>query len=544
MVTFMNTKDLMNILDSLGDRIEVNHPSIGDLEERCRDSGRITEYDNLSFISSVRNRSAPLTVYVGVDGMAQGPGPAQQRILDGLDSTIEQVKEYLTTVPLDVLEFTMGANQEYAPRCHMYLSAAKQDYARLGLMAMRSYEPCGKHTEHHMHLINLPEWHETRRQMLMFPDDGLTLVLGSDYYGEVKKGFLRMAMYQAKQAGMLGLHAGAKQVTALTDHGLRTKGMLLFGLTATGKTTHTCHDHGLNEGGEGIVIVQDDVVFLNKDGGALGTECGFYIKTDGLGGDDQPLLTRAVMHPDSILDNVMVAAERRVRFDDHTLTGNGRAVVPAEQILGRDRWVMNLPSLDQSDGLIIMFITRRNTVLPMISRLDERQAAAAFMLGESVESSGGDPTRAGESVRVVGTNPFLVGPEAEEGNWFHDFLVRNRGKVECYLLNTGGVGEVMSRGKDGRRHVVRPVDRVAIAEVASFIRGVCREDIEWIREPLFDTMVPVDVPGVDMSRFDPQRFYSEAEVESMAAVLQKERDAFLRGFPDLHPDVMDVYRGK
>jgi hypothetical protein len=32
--------------------------------------------------------------------------------------------------------------------------------------------------------------------------------------------------------------------------------------------------------GEGIEIVQDDVVFLKKDGSAYGTEKGFFLKTD------------------------------------------------------------------------------------------------------------------------------------------------------------------------------------------------------------------------------------------------------------------------
>ena len=37
------------------------------------------------------------------------------------------------------------------------------------------------------------------------------------------------------------------------------------------------------------------------------------------------------------------------------------------------------------------------------------------MLGESIETSAGDPTKAGQSKRCVGTNPFIMGPEIEEG---------------------------------------------------------------------------------------------------------------------------------
>ena len=119
----------------------------------------------------------------------------------------------------------------------------------------------------------------------------VTYVLGSDYYGEAKKGFLRMAMWHAKQQGMLGLHAGTKILRARDKDGkLRRLGMIIFGLTATGKTTHACHNHGLSLDGEGVEIVQDDVVFWRRDGSALGTEKGFYIKTEGLDPNVQPLL--------------------------------------------------------------------------------------------------------------------------------------------------------------------------------------------------------------------------------------------------------------
>ena len=102
--------------------------------------------------------------------------------------------------------------------------------------------------------------------------------------------------------------------------------------------------------------------------------------------------------------------------------------------------------------MVVAFITRRMTVLPLVSRLNPEQAAAAFMLGESVETSAGDPRRAGESVRVVGTNPFLIGSEADEGNWFYDFVKNNEDKVQCYLLNTGGVGGDSGARRAGTRH--------------------------------------------------------------------------------------------
>jgi phosphoenolpyruvate carboxykinase (ATP) len=50
-----------------------------------------------------------------------------------------------------------------------------------------------------------------------------------------------------------------------------------------------------------------------------------------------------------------------------------------------------------------------------------------FMLDESIITSAADPTKAGQSVREVGTNPFIVGSEGEEGNIFYRIIKRNPG---------------------------------------------------------------------------------------------------------------------
>ena len=50
-----------------------------------------------------------------------------------------------------------------------------------------------------------------------------------------------------------------------------------------------------------------------------------------------------------------------------------------------------------------------------------------------------DPTKAGQAKREVGTNPFIVGPEAEEGNRLLEIL-RENPDMEAYILNTGSIG--------------------------------------------------------------------------------------------------------
>jgi phosphoenolpyruvate carboxykinase (ATP) len=313
--------------------------------------------------------------------------------------------------------------------------------------------------------------------------------------------------------------------------------MIIFGLTATGKTTHTVHNHGLTEPGEDVKIIQDDVVFLNPDGSALGSERGFYIKTEGLKPETQPLLYKVATSKDTILENIMVDFKGKLYFEDETLTGNGRGIIQRGDLGEFMSESLNLPPISQLDKLFLAFITRRNTILPIASKLNPEQAAAAFMLGESIESTGGDPKRAGESVRVVGTNPFIIGDEAKEGNWIYDFIKRNEAKVECYSLNTGGVGEILERNPDGTKTMKQKVLRVQIPEMAAIIRGICKGTIEWIDEPHFHTKVPKKVEGADINKFNPLNFYSKEQVELLVKTLKNERLEYIKQFKELNPAV-------
>jgi len=364
--------------------------------------------------------------------------------------------------------------------------------------------------------------------------------LGTDYLGEAKKAFLRLAMWHAKKRGMLGLHAGAKILRARDKTGkIRRYGALLFGLSGTGKTTHTCHDHGLNGEGEGIEIIQDDVVFLRQDGSALGPERGFFLKTD-IDPLNHPLIHNAATKRDAVFENVMVDHRGKVHFLDETLTGNGRGVIQRADL--GDKHVcpsIDLPPISELDGMIILFITRRNTVVPIASKLTHEQAAAAFMLGESIETTASDPRRVGESVRVVGTNPFIIGNEAEEGNVFYEFLKRHGDKVQCYLLNTGGVGEVMEKSEDGVM-IKQRVTRVEIPEMAAIVRGIARGDIEWKSEPFFGVQTPKKVNGMDINKFDLTRFYSEAQIRAYVDQLKSERMEYLKKFAGLDAAIVNA----
>jgi len=359
----------------------------------------------------------------------------------------------------------------------------------------------------------LPEWPE--QKVLVLADAGVTLILGSDYVGEVKMSFLRLAMYHCKKQGGLGLHAGSKHVKLNTGE----KGVLFFGLSGTGKTTLSTHDLFLREP-EKSVVRQDDIVLWQPDGQALGTEQNFYVKTEGLGPQTHPGLYKACVSDKAMLENVELK-NSIPDFSDTSRTTNGRAIVFRHDLPNTDDQV-DLRKVD-----VIFFITRRRDIVPAVAKLSSEQAAAFFMLGESVETSAGDPTRAGQTKRVVGFNPFVVGNPADEGNRFLELLQKSG--AQAYLLNTGRVGEKINITADVS---------------AKLVEQIVRDNATWKPDADWGYFVPDKIGGLEMSALDPQQYYAPAAYKEKINALKAERKAWLDKFSGLKPEIVNAINWK
>ena len=502
----------------------------------------LTKFGNVAVHSTVKNRSAKVTVYIGNDTVRlKTLNPQQTEIMNNLPNTLALVEEYIKRAPFVRINRTMGNNDEFSPNCNFFVSIQRPEMIRLAYMTWATLFPAKPDGEPKQYIVYIPEWQENERQILVFPEISTTIVLGTDYYGESKKGFLRMAMWNAKQKGMLGLHAGSKILKVKGSDGrIRRYGMIIFGMSGTGKTTHTCHTHSLNEKDEGIEILQDDVVFLRKDGSAYGSERGFYLKTEGLDPVTQPIIYKAAISRDAIFENVMIDYEGNLYFEDDTLTSNGRGIMMREDLSPYISNSINLPSIDNMDGMIVAFITRRHTVVPLAVKLTPEQAAAAFMLGESIETSAGDPRRAGESIREVGTNPFIIGDKSYEGNWFYDFVKQHEGKVHCYQLNTGGLGEIIEKQPNGAKVMKRKVQRVEIPEMSSIIRGIVRGTNTWGKDKYWNFEVPTSVQGMDLSKYDVEKFYDVDNIIKQVSELRCERVEYIEKFNTLDKAIINA----
>jgi len=533
---YENFKPLLN-----GENIK--HADLKSIREETIRTGTRTRFGSYGWRSAVSSRIAPRTVYLG-DKEVRLPKVTnlQRDLIEKSPEELHKVLHLMRTLPFVHVRRQMGNNPEYNPICNLYVSIADSKNYRIGYMWGHTMRKPDKEPGPEFTMIHIPEEHHLRQQVLVLPEYNLNIALGTDYMGEDKKGFLRQAMWYADEHGLLGLHAGTKLVTVrdAKDGKLKTYGVFLFGLTATGKSTWSCHQLGLDhKREEKTEVAQDDIVFLRKDGSALGSEVNFFVKTD-VEKSLQEAMYYALIDKTALFENVMIDAGGNPDFLDEHLCANGRAVIRKDRLkvkrgrrlVGIDAKSIDLPSLDNLDGLVFAFITRRNTIMPFAQELTPEQGVLAYLWGESTHSYASQPARAGESVRIVGTDPFIIGSRAKKVNHFCDIvmnLIENYpGKVKFYLYNTGGVGEIIEEYMDGdikRKKMIRKVDRVPINLMAAIQRGDLRGTNRYEMGKLGRREI-VECEDWDFSQFKPENFYSQEQIEGYIYRLMEGRKNF------------------
>ena len=516
-----------------------------------------TGYGSHGWRSATSSRIGPKTVYLGSPEVRlPRPSDVQKGIVGAAPQELQNVLHFMKTLPFVHLRRQMGHNGEYNPICNLYVSVADPKNHRIAYMWGNTLRDVGREPGPEFTMIHIPEEHNIRQQVLVLPEHDINIALGTDYMGEDKKGFLRQAMWCADEAGMLGLHAGTKTVTVRDSDGkLKRYGVFLFGLSATGKSTWSCHSLGLDYGkGEGTEVTQDDIVFLKKDGSALGSEGkGFFIKTD-VERHLQEALYNALIDPSALLENVMIDYKGDVDFLDEKLCANGRSVIQRDKIgidvagkrVPTSSGGINLPPLAELDGVIFAFITRRNTIMPFAQELTAEQGVLAYLWGESTHSYASQPARAGESVRTVGTDPFIIGSRARKVNRFHDIVTglvsKYPDKIRFFQYNTGGIGEVIEETvQDGmkKKTIVRKVTRVPIDLMASIQRGDLKGTNVY-EMGMMGTRAIVKAEGKTMDEYSPSRFYSKEEVDLYLTDIVKGRIKFTEeiGSEGLRPEIL------
>jgi phosphoenolpyruvate carboxykinase (ATP) len=358
------------------------------------------------------------------------------------------------------------------------------------------------------------------------PDGRLVkIVRNSNYFGEWKKGVFAGENYRAKLRGdAIFLHAGCRKDTLEDRRGTYVTNYSLFvALSANGKTSTTCRVLA-RKGRERSWLIQDDGGTLYRDGRFRGFEAGgLFIKTDGLNPGEQREAYYACLRRNTFLENVCVADDNSIDFYDMSRTSNGRAVVERRDFMHAANGI-NARRVDN------LFIITRGNIIPAIAKLSHEQAAAFMVLGQSMESSAGDPTQAGVIKNEFFYDPFLAGNRADHANLFYHILTANA-DINCYLLNTGGVGEGTSY-KD-----ITLTDTMGILD--SLFRGGAEE---WHLSAQTGLLVPRSVRAVDSILMRPEKLFPAADFAARQRALDRQRAEYLDNYPGLDPRITEVFQ--
>jgi len=485
-----------------------DNPSPDDLRRFTEEmpTCRVTEYDNVNVQTRVTSRSAGSTYVVA----ERSSGKTMTR--EDFETIARMQDEYLRDKEVLVIDGYIGNDPSF--RTTARLSIEKVN-ANIAGMQQKLYFQRDDRDDPEVQVVYSPNLaapgYPDERVIAVDLENGITRVLGSDYFGESKKGGLRMWNDKVYRLGGLSLHAGLKVVpTAAGD-----KTLMIIGLSGTGKTTTTFTTQNDS------LPVQDDFVALMPGGHAYGTENGCFAKTFSLDPDFEPNIYGAVVKPTAYLENVFQDDHGRVNFFEESYTQNGRAVFGMSD-LKRFKDAQEVGTVDY-----LLILNRNENIIPSVAKLDQEQAAAYFMLGETTGTSAGGASEAGKFLRVPGTNPFFPLPHDLQGNRLLELLATH--PIETYLLNTGRVG-----GKDGDERS----KKVKIPHTSACVKGIAEESITWTEDDDFGYLIADEVPGFDdVELLQPRRLYEREgrmqEYADMVERLKAERVERLHGFPDL-----------
>jgi phosphoenolpyruvate carboxykinase (ATP) len=513
-------KQMSPLPDARG--VTVN-PSAEELKELAArmPNARETRYGNLNVQTEVLARSKASTFLVLDDPEASGEQAISR---DEGDRIARLQDEYIAANDMVVVDGFIGDDPDYRTAARLYIDEANANIAGMQKQLYFEPDPDGGH-EPELTVIYTPnlavDGYPNDRVIAVDLEQGVTRVCNSDYFGESKKGGLRMWNKLVYDRGGLPLHAGCKVIP--TDDGDRVG--LIVGLSGTGKTTTTFTRQN------GSLPVQDDFVAMMPGGKVYATEAGCFAKTFALSAEDEPTIYGAVTRPEAYLENVSQDDAGELDFFDTSYTQNGRATFSFSSIEAGDA-----RELQSADFLLIL--NRNENVIPAVAKLSPEQAAAYFMLGETQGTSAGGAEEAGKFLRVPGTNPFFPDDHDLQGNRFLELMEEHQ--LDVYLLNTGRVG-----GPDADERSAK----VRIPHSSAIVKGIAEGTIDWQEDPDFGYLLARAVPGIDASDggiLRPRELYEASgraeEYVRHLERLKQERSEYLARFPALSAEIRAAVR--
>ena len=319
-------------------------------------------------------------------------------------------------------------------------------------------------------------------------DRAESVILGTEYAGEMKKGVFTLMNYLMPRRDVLSMHCSANQ-------GKDGQVTLFFGLSGTGKTT-------LSADPNRALIGDDEHCWTGR--GIFNIEGGCYAKVIDLSAEFEPEIYDAIRFG-SVLENVIFDPDSRdVDYRDTSITTNTRGSYPVEFIPNA-----RIPGRSGHPSNILFLTCDAFGVLPPVSRLTPEQAMYHFISGYTAKVAGTEVgvTDPETTFSACFGAPFLVWHPGRYAAMLADRIKTHR--VKTWLVNTGWTGGAFGTGQ-----------RISLPHTRAIVDAIHMDRLdegEYRKHRIFGLSFPRTCPGVPSEILDPSRVWSDPGAYSEAA---------------------------
>ncbi|MCF8218360.1 MAG: phosphoenolpyruvate carboxykinase (ATP) [Bacteroidales bacterium] len=393
-------------------------------------------------------------------------------------------KEQLSDSTLYVMDAYCGANESTRLRIRVITEVAwvahfvKNMFIRPSEDDLKDFEP--DFVMLHACKATNPKWMEHGLNSDVFVafniKERMSVVGGTWYGGEIKKGFFSIMNYFLPLKGVASMHCSANM-------GKNGDTAIFFGLSGTGKTT-------LSADPDRYLIGDDEHGWDNE--GVFNFEGGCYAKCINLSKEKEPDIYNAIKQ-NALLENVVFDKETgAIDFSDSSKTENTRVSYPIYHIENIVRPVSKGPHPKK----IIFLTADAFGVLPPVARLNEDQAKYYFMSGYTAKLAGTErgikeplPTFSS----AFGAAFLLLHPTVYARELANK--MREQGAT-AYLVNTGWTG--------GAYGVGHRIDLTSTRNIIKAILNGSIDEEQYEELPIFGLNIPKNVEGVDAKILNPR----------------------------------------
>lgn len=326
-----------------------------------------------------------------------------------------------------------------------------------------------------------------------------TLIGGTWYGGEIKKGIFTMMNYFLPLKGIGSYHCSA-------NLGKAGDTALFFGLSGTGKTTLSTDPKR--------ALIGDDEHGWDHDG-IFNFEGGCYAKTINLSKENEPDIYHAIRR-DALLENVVVKPSGEVDYASSAKTENTRVSYPINHIEN----IVKPVSKGGHPKNVIFLTADAYGVLPPVARLNLGQAKYQYLLGYTAKVAGTEigvkePTA---TFSACFGKAFLMLHPTKYGEILGKQLEQHA--AQAWLVNTGWSGGAYGVGK-----------RMSIKTTRAIIDAILDGSLnqaQFDKFPVFGFEIPTFVSGVDANILNPRNTW--VDKAAYDAMLQKLAAMFVEAF--------------